>query len=68
MRDVLDVIGCHVGETTGEYFVVEDDLLVGSFVSTVEGDCNDGWLLGILFSQCSLILDELMLEVMDCVK
>ena len=65
MREVLDVIGCHVREITGEYFVVEDELLFGSFVSVVEGDCNDGWLLEILLSQYSLMLDELMLEVMD---
>ena len=51
MREVLDVIGCHVGETTGEYFVFGDDLLFGSFVNVVEDDFNDGWLLGILLSQ-----------------
>ena len=56
MREVLDVIGCHVGETTGEYFVFEDDLLFGSFVSVVDDDFNDGWLLGILLSQNSLML------------
>ena len=68
MREVLDVIGCHVGETTGEYFVFGGDLLFGSFVNVVEDDFNDGWLLGILLSQNSLMLDELMLEVVDLRK
>ena len=68
MREVLDVIGCHVREITGEYFVVEDELLFGSFVIVVEDDFNDGWLLGILLSKNSLMLDELMLEVVDLGK
>ena len=68
MREVLDVIGCHVREITGEYFVVEDELLFGSFVSVVEDDFNDGWLLGILLSKNSLMFDELMLEVVDLGK
>ena len=65
IREVLAIIGCHVRETTGEYFVFEDDLLFWSFVNVVEDDFDDVWLLGILLSQYSLILDELMLELMD---
>ena len=42
MRELLEVIGCHFRETTGEYFVFEDDLLFWSFVSVVEDDFNDG--------------------------
>ena len=68
MREVLDIIGCHFRETTGEYFLFEDDLLFESFVSVIEDDFNDGWLLGILLSQNSLMLDELMLEVEDLGK
>ena len=65
MREVLDIIGCHVGEKIVEKFV-EDDLLCGSFANGVDADFNDGWLLGILLSQSSLTLDELMLELMEC--
>ena len=65
MREVLDIIGCHVGETFVEKFV-EDDLLCRSFANGVDDDFNDGWLLGILLSQFSLTLDELMLELMEC--
>ena len=68
MRELLEVIGCHFRETTGEYFVFEDDLLFESFVSVAEDDFNDGLLLGILLSQNSLMIDELMLEVEDLGK
>ena len=62
---MLDIIGCHIGETIGEYFVLEDDVLFGSLVNVVDDDFNDGWLLGILFLQVSLVFDKLMLESME---
>ena len=65
IRELLGVIGCHFGVTTGEDFVVDEDLLFESFVSFAAGDFNDGLLLGILLSRNSLMLDELMLELED---
>ena len=68
MRELLGVIGCHFGVTTGENFVVDEELLFESFVSVAADDFNDGLLLGILLSQNSLMLDELMLELEDLEK
>ena len=48
MRELLGVIGCQFGVTTGEDFVVDEDLLFELFVSVAADDFNEWLLLGIL--------------------
>ena len=48
MRELLGVIGCQFGVTTGEDFVIDEDLLFESFVSIAAEDFTELLLLGML--------------------
>ena len=67
MREVLVIVGCHLGDTIDEWFVLEDGVSFGSLVNVVDGDCSDGWLPGILVLKVSMVRDEFVLDSMECV-
>ena len=65
-REVLVIIGCHLGDTIGEWFLLEDEVSFGSLVNVIDGDCIDGWLPGILLFKVSMVRDEFVLDSMEC--
>jgi len=47
MRELLSVLGCHFGVTTGEDFVIDEEMLFESFVTIVAEDFTELLLLGL---------------------
>ena len=48
MRELLGFLGCQFGVTTGEDFVIDEELLFELFVSIAAEDFTELLLLGIL--------------------
>ena len=64
-REVLVISGCHLGDTIGEWFILEDEVPFGSLVNVVDG-CIDGWLPRILLLKLSMVRDDSVLDSMEC--
>ena len=62
---MLVIIGCPLGDTIGEWFVLEDGVSFDFLVNVVDGDCSDGWLPGILLFKVSTIRGDFMLDSME---
>ena len=64
-RDVLVIVGCQLGDTIGEWFVLENEVSFVSLINVIDWDCIDGWLPGILLFKFSMVRDAFVLDSME---